>query len=274
VGAKNVKWIPLPPLPAVSEEVEERSEVHCIQVHQAEGHSTVRVYSSPGGAVVATIPSGEIARCVDSKGPFLRVSWQKVDGWVGAKNTRKAQVEMRHPEGYPTVRVYSTPGSGAAVVAEIPCGEIARCIDYRDSFMRVSYQSIEGWVGLKNTRVVSGGSGASVTNGQGGAHSADEEADKAKEAVHTLRLQMQKHLEEGWSQTAKVEQLQRWRAEAQEAASKGGDEWLQMVPVFLESAERWYLDEGSASTTTDAPPPPPTTSGDGATNSTGGTTDI
>jgi len=147
-----------------------------VVVRQAEGHATVRALAEPrpGAEFIGEIPSGELAVCTDLKGDFSRVRWNQLDGWVGVKNTKAApvvanmgsqsgtvdadkgyRVMVRQAEGHPSVRVMVEPHPNAAVVGEIPTGDMATVKEHRAEFVRVGWQHLDGWIGLKNVAVAS-----------------------------------------------------------------------------------------------------------------------
>merc|ERR1712032_561367 len=62
-----------------------------LTLSQAEGHPTVRIFKEAcsGAEVVCEVCSGTSATCIGwtgAKGQFVRVRFQKSEGWVGWKN--------------------------------------------------------------------------------------------------------------------------------------------------------------------------------------------
>lgn len=66
------------------------AQVVPVQLVQAEGHPSVRVYEAPwsGAKVINTIKTGKLGYLHKSKESFCMVSDGAVQGWVGAKNVR------------------------------------------------------------------------------------------------------------------------------------------------------------------------------------------
>eukprot|EP00929_Paragymnodinium_shiwhaense_P048349 TRINITY_DN24456_c0_g1_i1.p1 TRINITY_DN24456_c0_g1~~TRINITY_DN24456_c0_g1_i1.p1 ORF type:complete len:803 (+),score=122.77 TRINITY_DN24456_c0_g1_i1:133-2541(+) len=140
------------------------------QFMQSEGHATVRVFSAPmsprsGSSLIAERPNGSLVHVGRQEGYFMHVRWQGGDGWVGMKNLQEApaeqverekalatveRIQVKQAEGFASVRVFATPADGAAVIGEIPSGEYAAVLGREGSFVQVQWNSVVGWIGVKN----------------------------------------------------------------------------------------------------------------------------
>ncbi|CAE7305825.1 unnamed protein product [Symbiodinium natans] len=67
--------------------------------------------------------------------------------WGGA---RCQGVVLRQAEGYPEVRIFASPTSGAAVVGTVPSQSSAMELQAVDAFIQVQVGALCGWVGAKN----------------------------------------------------------------------------------------------------------------------------
>lgn len=63
------------------------------------------------------------------------------------------EVTLKQAEGFPTVRVYDSP-AGGKMIGSVPSGSKCVCLDTREKFVKVRAGSMEGWVGVKNSDLI------------------------------------------------------------------------------------------------------------------------
>eukprot|EP00930_Biecheleria_cincta_P011443 TRINITY_DN11425_c0_g2_i3.p1 TRINITY_DN11425_c0_g2~~TRINITY_DN11425_c0_g2_i3.p1 ORF type:complete len:521 (+),score=71.42 TRINITY_DN11425_c0_g2_i3:97-1659(+) len=93
-------------------------------LRQAEGHASVRIFLEPcrGALILCEAPSGSVADCLECQGNFLKVNWNTVTGWVGAKNASNLNATSTVGAGitYPSEAVSYASGPNPAPFAAAP----------------------------------------------------------------------------------------------------------------------------------------------------------
>jgi len=170
-----------------------------------------------------------------------RARWRELHPKTKATKGQQYRIVVRSAVGFPTVRVYEAPKDDAKVLGEIPSGELASALEQRGDFIRLQWQQIQGWIGVKNMKIAPvaapTGQGSGRPSSSGPNPPQQEPAAKAKgDAAANIKAESLKSLpppgmtNDAVRYTVGIHQAEGFPAVRVRAAPSGESEILGEIP--------------------------------------------